>query len=138
MTLWTVAHQAPLSLGFSRQEYWSGLPCPPLGDLPNPGIEPISPGNRQVLYHESHLGSRANPIKGCYFSFEVDVFACGSTRTSVANCALFLFWELRRAAYLCHWQCPSWGLLPAGFRLPTLWCLQGGLCSKCGHPGRGK
>ena len=37
-----VAHQAPLSMGFSRQEYWSGLPCPPPGDLPNPGIEPVS------------------------------------------------------------------------------------------------
>ena len=42
-TLWTVARQAPLSMGFSRQEYWSGLPCPPPGDLPNPGIEPGSP-----------------------------------------------------------------------------------------------
>ena len=42
ITLWTVAHQAPLSMGFSRQEYWSGLPCPPPGDLPNPGIEPMS------------------------------------------------------------------------------------------------
>ena len=40
---WTVAHQAPLSMGFSRQEYWSGLPCPPPGDLPDPGIEPRSP-----------------------------------------------------------------------------------------------
>ena len=42
LTLWTVAHQAPLSMGFSRQEYWSGLSCPPPGDLPNPGIEPTS------------------------------------------------------------------------------------------------
>ena len=42
-TLWTVAHQAPLSLGFSRLEYWSGLPCPPTGDLPDPGIKPMSP-----------------------------------------------------------------------------------------------
>ena len=42
MTLWTIARQAPLPMGFSRQEYWSGLPCPPLGDLPNPGIEPRS------------------------------------------------------------------------------------------------
>ena len=42
-TPWTVAHQAPLSIGFSRQEYWSGLPCPPPGDIPNPGIEPRSP-----------------------------------------------------------------------------------------------
>ncbi|CAI9153792.1 unnamed protein product [Rangifer tarandus platyrhynchus] len=40
--LWTVAHQAPLFLGFSRQEYWSGLPFPPPGDLPNPGIKPRS------------------------------------------------------------------------------------------------
>ena len=41
-TQWTVAHQAPQSMGFSRQEYWSGLPCPPPGDLPDPGIEPVS------------------------------------------------------------------------------------------------
>ena len=42
-TLWTVAHQAPLSMGFSRQEYWSGLPFPSPGDLPNLGIKPRSP-----------------------------------------------------------------------------------------------
>ena len=41
-TPWTVTCQAPLSMGFSRQEYWSGLPCPPPGNLPNPGIEPTS------------------------------------------------------------------------------------------------
>ena len=38
----TVAHQVPLSMGFSRQEFWSGLPCPPPGDLPDPGMEPSS------------------------------------------------------------------------------------------------
>ena len=43
VTLWTVAYQAPLSMGFSRQEYWSGLPFPSPGDLPNPGIEPRFP-----------------------------------------------------------------------------------------------
>ena len=51
-TLWTIARQAPLSTGFSRHEYWSGLPCPPPGDLPNPGTEPtsyISFIGRQVL-----------------------------------------------------------------------------------------
>ena len=42
-TPWTVAYQALLSMGFSRQEYWSGLPFPSPGDLPNPGIEPGSP-----------------------------------------------------------------------------------------------
>ena len=44
-TLWTVACQTPLSMGFSRQEYWSELPYPPIGDLPNPGIEPVSPAS---------------------------------------------------------------------------------------------
>ena len=45
-TLWTAAHQAPLSMGFSRQEYWSGLPRPPPGDLPHPGIELESPASQ--------------------------------------------------------------------------------------------
>ena len=43
MTPWTVAHQAPPSMGFSRQEHWSGLPFPSPGDLPDPGFEPRSP-----------------------------------------------------------------------------------------------
>ena len=42
-TRWTVARWAPLSMGCPRQEYWSGLSCPPPGDLPDPGIEPASP-----------------------------------------------------------------------------------------------
>ena len=42
VTPWTVAHQAPLSMEFSRREYWSGLPCPPPGDPPHPSIEPMS------------------------------------------------------------------------------------------------
>ena len=41
VTLWTIAHQAPLSMRLSRQEYWSGLLCPPPRDLPNPGIKPL-------------------------------------------------------------------------------------------------
>ena len=43
VTPWTEVLKAPLSMGFSRQEYWSGLPFPPSGDLPDPGIEPMSP-----------------------------------------------------------------------------------------------
>ena len=42
VTLWTAVRQAPLSMGFSRQDYCSGSPCPPPGDLPDPGIEPAS------------------------------------------------------------------------------------------------
>ena len=59
VTRWTVAHQAPLSMGFSRQEYWSGLPCPPPGDLPDPGTETVSYVSyigRRVLFHYHHLG----------------------------------------------------------------------------------
>ena len=43
VTLWTVSHQVPLSMGVSRQEYCSEWPCPPPGDLPSPGIKPRSP-----------------------------------------------------------------------------------------------
>ena len=57
VALWTVVCQAPLSKGTSWQEYWSGMPCPPPGDLPDPGMEPISLyvsyTGRQVLYHSA-------------------------------------------------------------------------------------
>ena len=61
VTLWTVARWVPLSMRFSRQEYWSGLPCSPPGDLPDPGIKHASLIStcigRCVLYHSSRLGS---------------------------------------------------------------------------------
>ena len=50
-------HQAPLSMVFSRQEYWSGLPPTSPGDLPDPRIKPSLPHCRQILYHLSHQGS---------------------------------------------------------------------------------
>ena len=53
-TPWTTAYQVPLSMGFSRQEYWSGVPFPSPGDLPNPGIEPSLTHCRQTLYRLSH------------------------------------------------------------------------------------
>ena len=49
VTLWTVAHQAPLSVGFSRQEHWSGLLCPPPGDLLHPGIELATPASPALI-----------------------------------------------------------------------------------------
>ena len=53
-TPWTVARQVPLSMGFLRQEYWSVLPFPSPGGLPDPGIEPWSPHYRQILSCLSH------------------------------------------------------------------------------------
>ena len=69
---WTVAHQAPLFMGFSRQEYWSGLPFPHPGDISNPGIEPESsalaggffttepPGKPQIGQNQYTLGVSKN------------------------------------------------------------------------------
>ena len=54
VTLWTIAHQDPLSMGFSRQEYWSALPCPPPGHLPDPGIEPKSPVTPALQADSTH------------------------------------------------------------------------------------
>ena len=56
VTTWSVAHQAPLSMGFPRQEYWSGLPFPSPGDLPNTGIKPASPVLAGRFLSLSHNG----------------------------------------------------------------------------------
>ena len=55
VTPWTVVCQAPLSMGFSRQDYWSGLPFPSTGDLPHPGIEPKSPALQADSLPFSHI-----------------------------------------------------------------------------------
>ena len=55
-TVWTAAHQAPLPMGFPRQEYWSGLPFPSPGDLPDPGIEPMSPALAGRFFTAEPLG----------------------------------------------------------------------------------
>jgi len=51
VTPWTAAHQAPLYMGISRQEYWNGMPFPSPKDLPDPGTKPMSPAWQGVLYH---------------------------------------------------------------------------------------
>ena len=63
LTLWTVACQAPLSRGFSRQESWSGLPFPPPGDLPNPGIKPGSPALQVVCLLTEPPGKPLLPLE---------------------------------------------------------------------------
>ena len=73
-TLWTVAHHAPLSMGFSRQEYWSGLLFPSPGDLPDPGIEPGSPAlQADALTSEppgkhKYLTKNKKTLKQIYFN----------------------------------------------------------------------
>ena len=60
-TTWTVAHKVPLSIGFSRQEYWSGFLCPPPRDLPDPGMEPRSPALQADSLLLSHQGTPPRP-----------------------------------------------------------------------------
>ena len=73
-TPWTVAHQAPLSIGFSRQEYWSRLPCPPPGDLPNPGVKPRSPALQADCLPSEPLGK---PCPSLVFSnYEITYHLC--------------------------------------------------------------
>ena len=59
---WTIASQAPLFMGFSRQEYWSGLPFPSLGDLPDPGTEPMSLELAGVFFTNEPSGNPLNCI----------------------------------------------------------------------------
>ena len=88
-TLWTIAFQAPLSMGFSRQEYWSVLPCPPPGDLPGPWIEPACLLHWQVdSLNECHLGKSE------------------SESHSVMSDSLWPH-ELQPSRLLCPWNSPG-------------------------------
>ena len=69
VTPWTVAHQDPLSMGFSRQDYWSELPHPPPGNLPDPGMKPtylMSPALQADSLPLSHRGSPTKSTATCY------------------------------------------------------------------------
>ena len=66
VTPWTVARHASLSMGFSRQKYWSGLPFPPPGDLPIPGIEPASPALAGRFFNTEPPGKTITKISTLY------------------------------------------------------------------------
>ena len=65
-TPWTVARKTPLSMGISRQEYWSGFPCPPPGNLPNPGIKPRSPALQEDSLPSEPPGKPRMSSAMCY------------------------------------------------------------------------
>ena len=109
-----IAHQAPLSMGFSRQEYWSGMPCPPPGDRPKPGIKPRSPA-LQVLYHLSHEGSLCFGLGGILVSSGISL----ESKLFFFLCYFFLgmaqeiCWNwlepscqgVSSASWVCSWSC---------------------------------
>ena len=89
-TPWTVVHQAPLSVGFSRQGYWSGLPFPSPGDLPDPGTELGLLHCRQMLYPLSHQGSPWKLLRGTIEIVHVCVQSCLTFFDSM-DCSLLGF-----------------------------------------------
>ena len=101
VTLWTIAHQSPLSMGFSRHEYWSGLPCSPLGYQLNPGIEPASLKSPALAGEfftthttwEAHLPSNLRSFsKSCLLTFG-------------AGLALQFFYSVTRGGWFIWKQC---------------------------------
>ena len=95
VTWWTIAHQAPLSIGFYRQEYWSGLPYPPLGDLPNPGIEPWSSALQEDSLPLNHLVSLKSQygILQIYFKGSSLFFWAGIISVSLQAHNSWLWWD---------------------------------------------
>ena len=119
VTPWAVALQAPLSMGFPRQEYWSGLPFLSPGDLPNPGIEPASPVSPALagrLYHlgspnPSHVTSVWSPQRGLCDKPKNQVFLQANLHgpNSLAQCFTALT-EICNHQFLCSlFYCPSRG-----------------------------
>ena len=101
-TPWTVAHQAPPSMGFSRQEHWSGLPFPSPGDLPTQGSNSGLPHCRQTHYHLSHRGS---PHTFTHTLIKAYVCICVPTRTCI---------PARTVARSCPTLCDSMDCSPPG------------------------
>ena len=90
-TPWTIAHSAPLSMGFSRQEYyWSGLPCPPLGYLPNPGIKPRSPAFQADSLLSEPLGKPMNTGVGS-LSLLQQIFPTQQSNQGLLHCRWLLY-----------------------------------------------
>ena len=112
-TLWAVALQAPLSMGLSLQKFWSGLPFPSQGDLPDPGIEPRPP----ALQADS-LPSEPPPY-ACIFAFLCSVFTSALFQFFGHYCSLLTMFILPEASfpaillistqmYLPQGSCPQW------------------------------
>ena len=103
---WTVALQAPLSMGFSRQEYWSGLPFPPSGDLLDPAIEPASlssPALAGRLFTTEPLGRPLLPLSGC-----LSVWRFSSLRLTVRVLQSYLWNIVSAALVILSMQDGSW------------------------------
>ena len=129
--LWTIAHHAPLSMGFSKLEYWSGLPCLLPGDLPNPRMEPMSPAapalqaDSLLLSHQEaptyHMCMHAKLLQSC--PTLCDPIDCSPPGSSVRRIlqARILEWVVmpssrgssrpRDRTYVSYMSCIGWQVL---------------------------
>ena len=94
-TLWTIAHQAPLSMRSSNQEYWSGLPCPPPGNPPDTRIKPMSPSAPALQVDSIPLRHQGSP----------HVYTCMYICTPICVFMYVLLKYLNMHTYLCVWVC---------------------------------
>ena len=119
---WTVTHQAPLSMEFSRQEYWSGLPCPPPGDLPDLGIEPVSPGS-PALQADSlplcHLGSPHSSL----VVLKQELNTTGAARAWPLLPMVEFFWNRTWLFRVSVWDSPCTILLPLSLHKSQMYIL---------------
>ena len=96
VTAWTAACQAPLSMGFSRQEYWSGSPFPSPGDLSDPGIKPVCLHCRRILYWPSYKGSHRGNEPACQnWRQEMWVGMRDDPCNKNVGYRIFLWWQKR-------------------------------------------
>ena len=127
-TPWTVMHQAPWSMGFSRQEYWSGLPFPPPGDLPNPGIEPVSPALVGRFFTpeppgKTHTSSLTHTCTHTHAHTHYQIWL---------RADVLLPWRqtiLKVSPELLGWGAQQHQMQPRVSRAFLLSCLAGGLCT---------
>ena len=111
MTLWTVARQVPLSMGFSRQEYWSGLLFPFPGDLSDPGIEPVFPEAAALQADSLLLSHQGSPLPAKALTITWIPFAqrylCPGTTDGVPT-AIQVVWDpAPRSQHLLLWAMPG-------------------------------
>ena len=93
VTLWTAARQAPLSMGFSRQKYWSGLPFPPLGDLADPGMDPMSLMPHALAVATKSAAAAAKSFQSCpTLCNPIDSSPLGSSVPGGTWVSIFFLW----------------------------------------------
>ena len=111
-TLWPVSHQTPLSMGFPREEYWSGLPFPSQGDLSNPGIEAKTPALAGRFFTAEQPGNLFNLLWSLIFwriEWKLFIFREGKTHLFIQFCSLFQVVH-RFQGVLLAMLCSPWDL----------------------------